>query len=359
MNRRTDGTAGAPGVPGPRGGVTGDIGGTPAASLSSSLHRPVKDARNRAGASPAAPSNRGDSLSAAGVVPASTLVDPWTERDAAGGRAEGAPLDLHEGIRDPRDPEGCKRWPEHLRLANLSTGELVLGRCRATNLCTYCARLFAIETSEMLMLDAMEDAPVLYVVLTSRDFLTRSACVDHLRQLRKACRLRWPSVRWAVLVEFQSAGRLHLNLLVKGVPVGEQAALHGVVSDVWCARVDALPRLQWVGAVNDGAGLVRYVSQHFMKPTQAPPIGWRGHRYSATRDYLVRPASLMREEARRSLRIKRKLWAGESLEVAMHAVEAEALIPWKLVGSAGGVDPERQRAAPARRPFTSLRGAAP
>jgi len=85
-----------------------------------------------------------------------------------------------------------------------------------------------------------------------------------------------------VLVEFQRAGRLHLNLLVKGVPVGEQAALHGVVSDVWCARVDALPKLQWVGEVNDGAGLVRYVSQHFMKPTQAPPIGWRDRLHRLT-----------------------------------------------------------------------------
>ena len=91
-----------------------------------------------------------------------------------------------------------------------------------------------------------------------------------------------------------------------------------------------------------------------MKPSQAPPIGWRGHRYSATRDYLVRPASVMREEARRSLRIKRKLWAGESLEVAMHAVEAEALNRMEARGTAGGVDTDRQRAAAARRPFASL-----
>ena len=269
--------------------------------------------------------------------------------------ARSAALDLHEGIGDPRPCEGCKRWPEHLRLMNHSTGELLLGRCRATNLCAYCARLFAIETSEMLMLDAMEDAPGLYVVLTSRDFLTRSACREHLRQLRKACRLRWPSIRWAVLVEFQQRGRLHLNLLVKGVPLGDQAALHGVVSDVWCARVDALPKLQWVGEVNDGAGLVRYVSQHFMKPSQAPPIGWRGHRYSATRDYLVRPASVMRVEARASLALKRALHRGVSLEVAEH--EAANPATWSLWADPAiklGRSLDRSRAEAARRPFVAV-----
>src|SRR3954463_532528 len=121
-------------------------------------------------------------------------VDPAGEADLR--RAQRA-LDLHEGIRDPRPCGGCLRWPEHPRLLNHKTGELLPGRCRATNLCPYCARLFAIETSEMLMLDAMEDAPALYVVLTAREFLTRAACVDHLRQLRRSLRKRWPSIRWA------------------------------------------------------------------------------------------------------------------------------------------------------------------
>jgi hypothetical protein len=55
-----------------------------------------------------------------------------------------------------------------------------------------------------------------------------------------------------------------------------------------------------------------------MKQSQAPVIGWKGHRYSSTRDYLVRPASKMREEARRSLRTKRLLWKaiGRAEEIA-------------------------------------------
>jgi hypothetical protein len=237
------------------------------------------------------------------------------------------PLDLHEGICDPL-ALGCRRWPEHLRLLNHSTGELLPGRCKATNLCDYCARLFAVETSEMLLLDACEDAPGLYVVLTARELLTRRDTYDHLRQLRKAARKRWPEIRWAVLVEFQRRGALHLNLLVKGVPVEDAAALHEVLASRWCDRVDAEPHAQFVGEVSDGAGLVRYISLHFLKPGQAPPRGWRGHRYSSTRDYLVRPASAMREEARSALRIKRRLWRGLTLEEA-HLEEAVPAV-WSL-----------------------------
>ena len=96
-----------------------------------------------------------------------------------------APLDLHGGIPDPRPENGCRRWPEHLKLLNRETGELFEGRCRATNRCAYCARLFAVETSEMLLLDAVEDAPALYVVLTARNHLEKRDCHRHLSQLRK------------------------------------------------------------------------------------------------------------------------------------------------------------------------------
>lgn len=226
-----------------------------------------------------------------------------------------AALDLHEGISDPL-ALGCGRWPEHLRLLNRRTGELRPGRCKATNQCDYCARLFAVETSEMLLLDACEDAPALYVVLTARELLDRRDTYRHLEQLRRAARKRWPSIRWAVLVEFQRRGALHLNLMVKGVPVEDAAALHDVLASRWCDRVDAAPHAQFVGEVSDGAGLVRYIALHFLKPGQAPPRGWRGHRYSSSRDYLVRPASVMRQEARTALRVKRLIWSGRTAEEA-------------------------------------------
>ena len=245
-------------------------------------------------------------------------------------------LDLHEGIVDPlADPAvgGCLRWPEAMRLLNCSTGELVRGRCRATNLCRYCQKLYVVETVEMLTLDAMEYAPTLWAVLTAREHLTRAECRRHLEQLRRALRKVWPDVEWMTQVEFQRRGALHLNLLVKGVSVEDESKFAAAISAAWCRRVDALPVGQWVGAIEDGVGVVRYISKmlaHGLKAEQAPPIGWKGHRTSQTRGYLVRPASVMRQEARRSLKVKRAIWKGIDAEVAALEVAAAELVEWQL-----------------------------
>jgi hypothetical protein len=206
----------------------------------------------------------------------------------------------------------------------------------------------------MLLLDAMEDAPTVYVVLTARELLDRAECRRHLLQLRRSLRKCWPSIRWAVLVEFQRRGALHLNLLVKGVPVDDVEELHRRASSLWCRRVDAEPQAQFVGPVNDGAGLVRYISLHFLKRDQAPPAGWRGHRYSATRDYLVRPAARMREEARRSLRLKRLLHRGVPVELAELELEHQEGQEWLLWGHTSR-NPDVERAEQARAPFRWMR----
>jgi hypothetical protein len=282
-------------------------------------------------------------------------------------RAAQRPLDLHEGIRTPA---GCERWPEHLRLLNATTGELVCGRCRATNLCPYCQTLYVVETVEMLTLDAMEYPPTLWVVLTAREHLTRAQCTDHLRKLRAAARRRWPAVEWFVQVEFQRRGALHLNLLVKGVPNGDLDALHRLLVDRWCARVDALAVGQWSGVIEDAGGTVRYLSKmlaHGLKAEQRPPIGWRGHRTSQTRGYLVRPASVMRVEARAALAAKRRLWRAvdrataivdgtppsDLVELVYEQLEARELeADWSLVQMLSlGRDPVAAMHDDARRPF--------
>lgn len=270
------------------------------------------------------------------------------------------PLDLHEGIRDPLASRGCSRWPEHLRLVNVATGELHRGRCRATNLCEYCRTLYVVETVEMLTLDAIEYAPTLWCVLTARNHLTRAGCTDHLRQLRRSVRKRWPGCEWFVQVEFQRRGALHLNLLLKGVPEGDLEELREHVTTFWCGRpgIDALPVGQWFGIVQDGVGVVRYISKmlaHGLKAEQAPPIGWRGHRTSQTRGYLVRPASQLRLEARQALRVKRALFRGESLEVAEHA--AANPDPFELYREHGYRQGGRQHEAPAHRRRREARGA--
>jgi hypothetical protein len=241
-----------------------------------------------------------------------------------------AALDLHEGIDDP---PGCDRWPEHLRLLNLATGELVRGRCRATNLCGYCQRLYVIETVEMLTLDAVEYPPTVWVVLTAREHLTRADCRRHLAQLLKIARKRWPAIAWFVQVEFQRRGALHLNLLVKGVPVDQADELKSCLAGAWCRRVDALPVAQWVGVIEDGVGVTRYISKmlaHGLKAEQAPPVGWRGHRTSQTKGYLVRPASAMRLEARRSLRIGRLIYRGLPADVAELELQLRDAHDWRL-----------------------------
>ncbi len=243
-----------------------------------------------------------------------------------------APLDLHKGICDPLGSK-CQRWPEHLRLLNHETGELLPGRCRATNLCRYCQTLYVVETVEMLTLDAVEYAPTIWVVLTAREHLTRAQTYGHLRQLRKLARRRWPDCEWFVQVEFQRRGALHLNLLVKGVPVEDRVAFHEALVERWCSRVDAEPVGQWSGAIADGEGVVKYLSKmlaHGLKAEQRPPIGWKGHRTSQTRGYLVRPASAMREEARRALRVKRRIHAGADAETASLEVAAGELTEWSL-----------------------------
>lgn len=183
-----------------------------------------------------------------------------------------------------------------------------------------------VETVEMLTLDAMEHAPSLWAVLTAREHLTRADTYRHLEHIRRALRKRWPQVEYFVQVEFQRRGALHLNLLLKGVPVGDAVELEAVLSAVWCSRVDALPVAQWVGEISDAVGVVAYISKmlaHGLKAEQAPPIGWRGHRTSQTRGYLVRPASVMRREARHSLLVKREVW--KAIEAGNDPLDAELL----------------------------------
>jgi hypothetical protein len=202
----------------------------------------------------------------------------------------------------------------------------VEGRCGATNKCSYCQRLYVVETVEMLTLDALEWSPGLWVVLTAREHLTRADTYGHLRQLRKATRRQWPAIEWFIQVEFQRRGALHLNLLVKGVDVAERLELQETVSERWCDRVDAEPQAQWSGPVHDGSGLVRYLQKtlaHGLKREQAPPLGWKGHRTSQTRGYLVRPASVMREEARAALRLKRHIWRTVKQAPELDALDVE------------------------------------
>src|SRR4051794_27059259 len=176
-----------------------------------------------------------------------------------------APLDLHEESSTPGAPRhadpalrSCPRWPEHMRLLN-DLGEVVRGRCRATNQCAYCARLAAVENAELLALDALAGtSPEVWAVLTTRTpTLDTAAFEDSHRQVRRAIKRRWPDAEIARLVEFttgygpRSGGRRrpHWNYLIKGVPAGDVEQLRDVVVAVWCDRVDAQPQSQHVAPI--------------------------------------------------------------------------------------------------------------
>ena len=190
-------------------------------------------------------------------------------------------------------------------------------RCKGTNVCLVCRRYFVRETVEMLKLDAMEDAPSVYIVLTAREFLTRAACYEHLNQIRKALRRRWPEVEWFITCELQKRGALHLNLMVKHVPVALVDDVGELAVGVWCSRVDAEPQAQYHGLIEDAGGVVAYVHKtmeatlaHGLKRSQQPGTDWRGHRTSQTRGYFVRPVVEMRREARLSLSLRAELARG-------------------------------------------------
>src|SRR5579871_772268 len=96
-----------------------------------------------------------------GPASAAPAGPPSIDASSSAALVAAGPLDLHEGIADP-PATGCLRWPAPMRLL-ASTGELVQGRCRATNQCPYCRILAVVETAEMLWLDAAEYAPTLWI----------------------------------------------------------------------------------------------------------------------------------------------------------------------------------------------------
>lgn len=181
-------------------------------------------------------------------------------------------------------------------------------------------------------------APTVWLVLTTRSTNPDAAAYYRSReQLQKAWRRRFPDCEVAWVLEFttgyganaEGARRPHWNALVKGVTDSPETQAHllDAVREVWCAREDAELPAQFVGPIGEMGGLMRYLALHFQKQSQAPPEGWRGHRFTKTRGYLWCPTPEAREEARASLRLKRELWkirqAAEELGLDLTAEEID------------------------------------
>jgi hypothetical protein len=214
-----------------------------------------------------------------------------------------------------------------------SQGELVEGRCKGPNLCTYCARLAAVENAEVLALDAMHGTPpsTWMVVTSASTVLNPAAFKETRRQLVKSLRKRYPDLEFAWLWELTTgygprsggARRLHGNVILKGGPF-DLGDLRAEVEAHWCRREAASPLAQHVGSIDNAEGLMRYLALHFQKESQAPPIGWKGHRFQTSRGYLWQPTVKAREAARASLQHKRELWRAKQRGETPHDAELSA-----------------------------------
>lgn len=270
------------------------------------------------------------------------------ERGSSGAALAAPALDLHEGLSHPAavelpdqdgrypDPRrgGCPRWPERMWLLS-SAGQVVLGRCKSTNQCDYCARLAAVENTEMLALDALAgSAPQVWAVLTTATSTTDMSLFYKARELvLRRLRQRWPNVEYACLLEFttgygpRSGGlrRPHWNLLLKGIPVEAIDQAREVIVRIWCDHVDALPAGQYVGPIQEAGGLMRYIALHFQKESQSPPEGFRGQRFNCSRWYFT---GMTRVEARGAA--KESLWEKRqlhrALELGLEGDEAEDFV---------------------------------
>jgi hypothetical protein len=132
---------------------------------------------------------------------------------------------------------------------------------------------------------------------------------------------------------------VHFNLLLKGIPAAEAADACELIERVWCSREDAEPWAQYAAPVAHEGGLLRYLALHFLKESQRPPAGWKGHRVTRSRGYLTLPTWKARAEARAGLRLKRELWraqragyeGAEALVVAEVELLRAAAVRWELV----------------------------
>jgi hypothetical protein len=207
----------------------------------------------------------------------------------------------------------------------------------------------------MVALDAVVDAPSLFVVLTTRDpSTTRDEVRRHLEQTFKAVRSTWADAEYACFVEFTtglsvwSGGhrRIHLNLLTKGVPSTCADELRGVLRQSWGRRTGTTQL--HVGDVYAAEGLVKYVTNlalHVMKDGQRPPASYSGHLVRWSRGYFGEGATVMRSRARRSLKVKRRIWRGEDATTAELEVAASEHDDWSLefVRLVSFLDEDRRR----------------
>ncbi len=205
-----------------------------------------------------------------------------------------------------------------------------------------CPRCWAVrgrQTARVLVLDARDEAPTHCATLTTSDPATSPAAIRRgtenvVRRLRR----RYGRLEYFAAVEFttgrseRSGGlrRLHLHLLLKvadperfDVVDAEQ-----LVRDSWRVTTGAFV-VEVAALVSPGAAL-GYLALHHRKPSQAPPVEWRGMTERPSRGYFGRPIAELREQARRELAVEaiahRHGWPVELAELELAARPAGRVV---------------------------------
>jgi hypothetical protein len=196
-------------------------------------------------------------------------------------------------------------------------GEIGLVRCGASNRCSYCAMLSALENALVVRLDCLEGErwPSWGLTTTTRrpgfaQAELRRAEQNLFRQLRRD--QPGESIEYLGFVEFtrglsDGVRRPHVHHLVKGLgrPSSERVkALEARVSELWHRYTgDA-----WVvecRPLRTPTGAIAYLALHHHKAEQAPPKGWSGKRFRPSKGYFSRPVGELRAEARALLQDQR------------------------------------------------------
>jgi len=236
----------------------------------------------------------------------------------------------------------------YLRLRS-EHGELIKPRGGCVNKCDYCAKLAAVENCEMLAIDSTQgDPPTVLLVLGTRTAtLNMAGFYRGLGEVKRALRRRWPAFEYCSMVEFttgygeKSGGlrRPHWNLTCKGIPAEDAAAAGEVAFPVWCRHVDAEIHAQHASPIRAGEALAKYLALHFQKSSQAPPAGFTGQRFNASRGYFTGcTRAQARARAREAVLLKRELWKqGQRTDADAprdaYDVELAAQVAYRLAAS--------------------------
>lgn len=184
--------------------------------------------------------------------------------------------------------------------------------CGRSNSCDYCARRAAISNVLTVSLDAREGTPPRHgITLTTRDpgfdeVRFRRAVAQWFRWLRSEV----GPVEYLGLVEWttgkgtRSGGqrRMHQHTLVKGLPDDVD------IDALWRGGKRRWERLTGAWRVElrelrSAAGATAYIVGHHHKTEQAPPRGWKGRRFRASKGYFApRTSPELREQVRERMR---------------------------------------------------------